>query len=313
MIVSTIPLDRPLLEWFQRETGEEIAAFPGEQAAADALKEAGIVISSGRFGEEALARCENLKLLYTFSAGVDRLPFESLKRRGIRVANASGIHAEPISEYMMSMILHFHYGFRFCERRQAEHVWRHPPSVNPQLRARTLCVVGAGSIGQALGRLAKFFGMRVIGVKRHPQPLEYFDEVTGAGRLCDALRKADYVAIVTPLTEETYHLIGKAQLAAMKDGAVLINVSRGDTVDEPALIEALQSGRLGGAALDVFHAEPLPEDSPLWDMENVLITPHLAGQLPDYNRAALELFVHNLRAFRAGGPLPTGVDLDRQY
>ena len=313
MIVSKVPLSQDLIDLVKRETGENIFTYKDEKEAMSHLPEAEILLSFGDTDAQMLEQCKNLKWLYTFSAGVDRLPFDALKKKNILVSNASGIHARPMSEYVMSMILHFHHGIQACTRAQAEHKWAAPDFVKPHLSEQTLCVVGAGSIGQALGKLAKFFGMQVIGVKRTAQPLEYFDEVVATDGLNEALKKADYVAVITPLTEETYHLIDKEQFAAMKDSAVIVNISRGDTINEVAMIEALEKKQIAGAGLDVFHTEPLPKDSPLWDRENVVVTPHFSGHLPDYTTDALRLFIDNLRAYRAGSPLPTGVDLDRQY
>jgi phosphoglycerate dehydrogenase-like enzyme len=132
-------------------------------------------------------------------------------------------------------------------------------------------------------------------------------------KLHEALQQADYSVLITPLTEATFHLIGTEEFRVMKSSSIFINVSRGDTVDETALIEALQNGSIAGAGLDVFHEEPLPQDSPLWDMENVLITPHNAGVSPHYTTRIIDLFLTSLACYRQGKPLPNRIDLERKY
>ena len=177
----------------------------------------------------------------------------------------------------------------------------------------TLAVIGFGRIGAEVGRLAKAVGLKVIGVRTHPQPSEHADEVVGTDRLHDALGKADFVLNVLPLTEETRGLFNAEVIATMKPGACLINTGRGHIVEENALVAAIESGRLGGAVLDVFATEPLPPESPLWTLENVVITPHTAGDMVNWEDDVTDLFCNNLERWIKGETLANIVDPARGY
>ena len=174
-------------------------------------------------------------------------------------------------------------------------------------------VVGLGTIGREIARLANSIGMRVIGTRNNPEPVPHVEKVYGADELRSVLSEADFVVLIAALTPETRGMIGKAELAAMKQDAYLINVARGAIVVEADLIEALQNGTIAGAALDVFETEPLPPESPLWKMENVIITPHIAGARPDYLHAVSEIFSKNLTRYISGEPLFNVVDRDKCY
>ena len=197
-------------------------------------------------------------------------------------------------------------------RNQERRLWQHAYDAQP-IEGKTLCVIGAGHIGSMLGRKASALGMRVIGLKRRPEPIEGFQEVRPVSALHETLPEADFAALVTPLTPETYHLMDEAAFARMKPSAVFINVSRGDTADEEALIRALENKQIAGAILDVFHTEPLPADSPLWSMPNVLISPHNGGFTQDASDKTALMMVENIRRFREGRPLLNVVDLSRGY
>ena len=177
----------------------------------------------------------------------------------------------------------------------------------------TLAIVGFGRIGAEVGRLAKAHGMRVIGVRARPAPSPHADEVVGMDSLNDALGQADYVLNVLPLTDVTRGLFNNNIFTAMKKGAYLINTGRGHIVDEDALATALESGQLGGATLDVFATEPLPTDSPLWGMSNVVITPHTAGDAENWEDAVTDLFCDNMTRWIDGTPLENIVDPARGY
>ncbi len=182
-----------------------------------------------------------------------------------------------------------------------------------ELRGLTVGIIGLGDIGGEIARLCRAFGMRVLGLRRHPRPYEHADEVLGPDRLHDLLAHSDFVVITCPLTEETRGLIGRAELAAMNPDAWLINVARGAIVDEEALLEALRERKIGGACLDVFTEEPLPEDSPFWDLPNVIITPHNSWSSPHIQEREVDLFLDNLRRYVAGEPLLNVVDKQVGY
>lgn len=309
MILVHDEWDAPLLARLRAETGEtvEAAAQPTEEQLAHAQ-----VYLTQTMDEETLARCQSLRLLFTLSAGVERLPFAALAARGVAVANASGVHPQQMSEQILGVMLGFSRALFTARDRQARREWNRHVSVGA-LAGAVLLVVGTGRIGRAVAARAAAFGMRVRGIRRTPAPLPEFETVRPLSALPEELPQADYVVLLTPLTDETRGLFDARLFACMKKSAVFINYARGGEVDESALIEALQSGRIAGAGLDVFAVEPLPEESPLWGMPNVFITSHSAGFVPGYMERALELFLQNWRAWRAHEPLPTGVQLTRGY
>lgn len=315
MILSLVPLSiltREYLDSFEKETGEKIISFKNINEAASVLPEAEIMILFGRIDKNLLKTCLNLKWLFSLSAGVDNLPFKELIEMGVTVTNTRGIHGKQISEHVMGMILSFNRNLLQSRKFQLQKKWEQFVPVD-ELNGKTLCVIGAGSIGREIARKARAFDMRTIGIKRHQETLEYFDNVWGRDKLHEALGQADFVVLITPLTEKSYHLMGMEEFKSMKKNGIFINVSRGDTVDENALIEALQKGMIAGAGLDVFHIEPLPPESPFWEMENVLITPHNAGISPNYIEKTFKIFRESLLLFRQGKPLPNPVELTRQY
>lgn len=312
MILLTQPIPQMFIGEISEKTGEEVIACSDMTQAAPYLPEAEIIVGINGLNGEVLKSCSNLKWIYSLSAGVEKLPFQELSERDILVSNAGGIHGTQIAEQTIGMMILFSRKMIKALKYQQQKIWSRDLPVD-ELFGRNLCIVGAGKIGIELARKAKAFDMTVTGIKRTPSPLEYFDEVFGNDLLHQALGKADYVVLLTPLTKETLHFFGKEEFAVMKRTSVFINMSRGDTVDEGALIEVLKSGRIGGAGLDVFHNEPLEVSSPLWRMDNVVITPHNAGNTPHYLKRALDLFFKSYECYRSGKPLPTAVDVTRQY
>lgn len=225
-------------------------------------------------------RAPNLQWMHLGHAGTDDPVFQELMDRGVVVTNSSGVTAEPIAQSAMTAILLLNRGFHLWADAQRRHAWERVDAYLPRdLRGQTLVIVGLGSIGGHLARFARAFGMHVIGVRRRSAGGEDgVDEWASPDRLGEVLPRADVLALTVPLTEQTRGLIDAAALARLPRGAVLVNVSRGQVVDEEAVIHALASGQLGGAYLDVFEVEPLPADSPLWDMPNVILSPHDAGR-----------------------------------
>jgi len=260
-------------------------------------------------------RAPNLRWLQLTSAGVDRLIDAPIVRSRVTVTTASGIHAVTISEYVLGAILAFAKGFLRAYRSQQESKWAAYPPL--ELEGQTLGIVGMGAIGARVADLAAAFGMRVLAMRRSVQlrtPGEGpVDEMLPPSDLPYLLAESDYVVLALPLTDESRHLIGEAQLRAMKPSAVLINIARGPIVDEPALIRALKERWIAGAALDVFEREPLPSESELWGLDNVLVTPHISGGTPRYMDRAVDLFCDNLRLYLAGEPLRNVVDPTRGY
>ena len=258
-----------------------------------------------------LARVPNLRWIHTISAGVDHLLFPELRESDAILTNASGVFNIPIAETVMAYILAVVKRLPEFWAHQREHRWEKLPL--RELRGLTVGIVGLGDIGAEVARLCRAFGMRVLGLRRRPAPSDLADEVLPPDRLQDLLARSDFVVIAVPLTAETRGMIGRAELAAMKPDAWLVNISRGAIVDEEALIEALRAGRIGGACLDVFAEEPLPPESPLWDMPNVIITPHNSWSSPHIEEREIALFLENLRRYVAGEPLLNVVDKQAGY
>ena len=252
-----------------------------------------------------------LPWIHLLSAGADRLLGMDLPFERLRVSTSSGVHTATIAEYVMAGVLfHAKRLGRFTHLQQArrwERTWLH------EIEGTTMAVLGLGAIGVGIAVRARAFGMRVIGTKRTVERVEGVDEVFAPEHLHAVLRQADAVAVTVPLAPATRGLVGAAEFAVMKPSAVFVNVARGAVVDEAAMIDALRERRIAAAVLDVFEREPLPEDSPLWDLENVLITPHVSGSTPVYMRKAVDVFVKNVRSLEATGELVTGVDPERGY
>jgi phosphoglycerate dehydrogenase-like enzyme len=228
---------------------------------------------------------------------------------------AAGVHAQPLAEFCVLAMLTFHRRFLQTLRDKTRTHWERFASTD--LRGQTLVVVGVGRVGGEVARVARALGMRVVGVKRSPSgasPADlHLDELYGPAELPRALTQAQNLVLIAPHTHETARMIGAAELALLPDGAVFVNIGRGALVDEPALVAALRSGRLLGAALDVFAQEPLPPDSPLWGMDNVIVSPHSASTSVHENRRITELFCDNLRRFLAGEPLRNQWDPERGF
>ena len=249
----------------------------------------------------ALLGRKGLHWVQSPGAGVDHPIFQDLLARGVRLTNASGINAEPIAQYVFTYVLHWE---RNVVAHQVQSRARHREIiVSEDLTAKTLGIVGLGGIGAAVARIAKAFGMRVLGMRRQPVADPNVDEWVPTKRLHDLLGASHFVVLALPFTDETRGMIGAPELAAMRTDGVLINVARGGVVDEPALIEALQARRIKGASLDVTAEEPLPDDSPLWSLDNCVVTPHDAGYSPLSDTRLAELFLDNLARYVRGTPL----------
>jgi len=228
---------------------------------------------------------------------------------------ASGVHAQPLAEFCAMAMLMFSRNLWQMQRLQAERRWERFAATD--LAGRTLGVIGLGRIGAQVARLGKAFGMTVLGVKRTVGSAAAAelgcDELVGPEGLAGVLRRAEFLVIVTPHTAETERMLGAAELAMLPRGAVVINVGRGSVLDEAALVAGLQEGRLGGAALDVFESEPLPAESPLWTLPNVLVSPHSASTSDRENARLTDLFCDNLRRYLAGDTLRNVLNPETLY
>jgi phosphoglycerate dehydrogenase-like enzyme len=255
-----------------------------------------------------------LRWIQLTSAGVDRAARSGLLQSGIMVTNSSGLHATPIGEYVLCVMLMFCKGAPKFIRAQERREWvRYMPQ---ELYGKTVGVVGLGHIGAEVARLAKAFGCRVLATRRSVTSRtkgELVDELLPPPELPALLAESDFVVLAVPLTPDTRHLIGEAELRAMRPTGVLINIARGAVLDEAALVRALKEGWIAGAGLDVFEQEPLPPESELWDMENVILSPHISGGTEIYNQRAVGIFCENLRRYLAGERLMNLADRTRGY
>lgn len=266
----------------------------------------------------ALEPPARLRWIHSGAAGVASLLHPELVERDVVLTNSAGIHAPAMAETVLGMILHFFRGLDHAVRAQHARAWRVDiyealDSGVREVGGATLGIIGYGGIGRALAQRARALGMHILATRRTPRPDDGPEVLHGDDASERLLRESDVVAICVPSTSDTRGMIGAAQLAQMKQDAILINVGRGDVVDEDALVRALQQGRLRGAALDVFAQEPLPPDSPLWTLNNVLITPHVSATSPRYWEREMELMLFNLRAYLAGEPLHNRVDIAAGY
>lgn len=282
-----------------------------------------IEICVGNPVAQQLLGSPHLRWAHVWSAGVDwLLEHPQFASSDAIITNASGVHPEPIGEHVFAMILSLARRFPRMMRAQVKHEWAQPLRPNIvhevlqvlEVYGSTVLILGMGAIGQELARLSKAFRMTVLATRRDAsQAVANVDELHPASELMSLLPRADIVISTVPLTPDTRQMLDASAFTAMKPGAIFINIGRGQTIDESALIAALQSGHLAGAGLDVFETEPLPENSPLWDMDNVLITPHYAGTTPSYHARGMRIFVDNLARYVQGQPLNNIIDKKRGY
>lgn len=251
-----------------------------------------------------------LRLLLLGSAGYEEYQTPELQAKdGFVLCNAAGVYSDSVAEHCLAMMMALTRRLPHYITAMPAGAWRPHPG-HDQLAGAVACVVGLGSLGLAVARRCTGMGMGVVGVRRHPErPSPAVGEVFGPHDLQTAVRAADHVILALPGGPDTEGLFGREVFEAMKPGAYFYNVGRGGAVDEQELIDRLRSGRLDGAGLDVFAAEPLPADSPLWGLENCIVTPHVAGYTADHTDKLCELMVSNLCSYRSGAPLRNVVDL----
>lgn len=270
-----------------------------------AIAGADVLVCSGLWRNDLPTIAPRLRLVQSCSAGTDQYDRDVLRQAGIRLTSGQGCNANAVSEHAIAQILALLRRLPEARDNQAKRHWRGMMGDfarrEDEAGGKTAIVVGTGRIGGRIARLCKALGMRVIGVRRDPtQGVDGADEVHGFRDLGHLAPRADFLVLACPLTDETRNLVDAAVLAAMKPTARVVNVARGRVVDEPALVAALREGRIGGAALDVTADEPLPQDSPLWDMPQVLITPHTAGETHSYEDNVLDMMMENIERLWRG-------------
>lgn len=315
-VAVNVDLPSQLLERAREITQAELWT-PEQLAREPALyRKAEVAVVRGAGDHQWLRETPSLRWIQTVGAGVDNLLNDELHARSeLVITNASGIHAQPIAEHVLGLLLAFTRNLHLSIRQQQSARWD-AASASTQLsslQGKTLGVLGLGAIGKRVAEVAHVFGARVIGLKRKPEPTAHVAQVFGPEQLHAFLAQSELLVNILPLTPTTRGLLGARELAALPKGALYVNVGRGATTDTAALLDALRSGHLAGAGLDVTDPEPLPADHILWSLPNVIITPHYAGAQPDYFRHAGELFVDNLRRYVAGEALRNVVDKSAGY
>ncbi len=276
------------------------------------IRDADIIISSWSFPPRLIEAAPSLKWIHSVGAGVDGILTSDLVRSSVLITSSSGIHREPISEHVLTYMLCFSRGFHTFMRQQVQKKWNRIGL--DELAGKTVGIVGLGEIGSEIALKAKCLGMRVVAVKRTVgEKPGFVDELWSAGRLKKLLEESDFIVLSIPLTKTTAGLIGDEEFKSMKKSAYFINIGRGRLVQEEKLIQALKEGLIAGAGLDVFEKEPLPTESELWEMPNVIITPHVAGSNPYYFARAMSIFEENLKRFLKGDELVNLVDKKLGY
>lgn len=254
------------------------------------------VVCNGLFLQNDIRAFKSLRFIQATSAGLDRMPLDFIKENGIRLQNARGVYSVPMAEFAVSGVLSLYKHTAQFRTNQEKHVWVKDRGVR-ELAGDTVLIVGCGSVGTACAERFRAFGMRVTAADICRPEADCYDAYFPMPSLPEALSAADAVVLTLPLTSETRGMFDRDLLAVCKPNAILVNLARGAVVCETDLIAALQNGTIGGAVLDVFETEPLPQESPLWDMENVLVTPHNSFVSPKNNARLFDCIYENLKAF----------------
>lgn len=277
------------------------------------------ILFAGAFSLEIFLKAKNLKWIQTVGAGVNRFLFPEVVKSHVIITSAGGVHPIPISEHVIGLMLSLCRKLHFFIRNQMERKWeRNGAELMGQIEelpGKTVGIMGLGRIGSEVAKKTKCLGMKVIATKRNPtvsKPI-YVDKLVNPENLKELLAESDFVVLTLPLTKETEGMIGEAQLRSMKRTSYLINVARGKIIQEDKLIQALKEGWIAGAGLDTFETEPLPNNSELWTMKNVIITPHVAGSTPHYFERLTNIFCENLNRFINNEPLINVVDKTTGY
>jgi phosphoglycerate dehydrogenase-like enzyme len=306
-ILSTFQLDEPVREQLLRAGGPGVELFSSRDADEQIAAAGDAEAIYGSVSPPLLAATTDLKWVHLTSAGVERFLFPEMVAHPAVMTNARGVAAVSIAEHAFALILAFTRGLPLALRNQQERRWASTSLI--EICDQTLGIVGLGRVGREVARRAAGFGLRVLAVDANPvDPPEGVVCLWPPDRLLDLCAEADILVNCSPLTKQTERMIGREQFARMKPSALFVNVSRGRVVDQDALVAALREGRIAGAALDVVDPEPLPPDSPLWEMPNVILTAHCATTSQHFWRRMHELFCENLRRYVAGEPLLNVVD-----
>ena len=306
--------DRLIIEQVAKKSGYRVVVSNDDARFEEVLHD--VVIATGLVPVELLAQARSLKWFQQFGSGGDWITSQKgIRDSALTITGISDNHYRSLAEHVFAFILAIVRQLHLSVRAQTEHRWHKPEKESlVDLSEMNLLLLGVGSIGKRVAHLANAFGMRITGLRRERKQAEApLEQCVSGEELFDVLPNADIVVDCLPLTQETRHMIDGAAFRAMKNTAIFVNIGRGGTVDQDALIEALQKGEIAAAGLDVFETEPLPQDSPLWDMENVLITGHYAGLSHSLFQRCIDVFIDNLRRYLSGERLRNALDKRRCY
>lgn len=291
--------------------GLKVVVAPGVDEELEEIADSDIFF--GRIPRPVFLAAKQLKWIQVFGAGVETQFFPELVESEVILTNTSGAYNQTMADHAFALILGISRGVAISERNRPRRVWGRTGTLR-QLGGQTLGIIGLGNIGCEIAKRGKVFGMKVVAADiRDMERPDFVDQLWNIQDIDRVLEQSDYLVLVAPLTSKTRGMIGARELSKMKPTACLINIGRGALVDEPALINALKTGVIAGAGLDVFINEPLPPDSELWDMENVVMTPHIGGLSPESRAFSFEIFLENFKKFVAGEPLRNVIDKQRQF
>ena len=304
-------LQRSLLSQFPQVS---FSFFNNMDEVGSALEDAEVLITYGEdLTPDLIKQAKVLKWIMVISAGLDKMPFREIKEKGIVVTNCKGIHAKPMAEYTIGMMLQVARKAKELAANQEQHIWdRRVPMM--ELNGKTIGILGIGAIGQEIARLAKAFQMKTLGMNTSGKEVEYVDKVYTFAEVADLLQQSDFIVNVLPSTNKTENFINEERISFFKKDSIFINIGRGSTVDEQALISGLETNHINHAVLDVFQEEPLPADSIFWDMDHVTVSPHLSGISSLYQLRAIEIVIENMKRYLDSNvELYNRIDLDKGY
>ena len=278
----------------------------------DDIKDIDLMVCFNPFDKIDISLFPNLKWIQLSSAGINHVPIDKILSQDIMLTNNKGGYSIPIAEWIVLKLLEMIKNTREFYNKQNEKVWKMDTSLM-EIQGRTVGFIGTGSIASEAAKRLEAFGLNIIGINSSGKEVEYFHQCFSIDKINKVVSKCDFLVIATPYTEKTHHLIDEVVFSHMKDGTYLVNIARGSIIDEKALINNLKSGKIKKAALDVFEVEPLPENSPLWEMENVIISPHNSWVSDMNSNKRYEIVYENMKNYINGEKLVNIVDIKRGY
>lgn len=314
LLITVFDMPEEQIARIKKITGMPVYVDPNLKKQDAPLDKIEILITYGleNINADLLDRMPALKWIQVFQTGVEHIPLSEVHDRGILLTNVKGLYGKPMSEYVMSIVLYITRDIPRFVRNQKLHRYEREELVD-EVNGKTMGIFGTGMIGQEVAKKAKAFDMKVLGFNTSGRPVPSFDAVYTWDSKEEMLQQCDFIVLLLPETEQTRNFISDKELKLMKNDAYLINIGRGPLVDENALICSLNKGEIRGAALDVFDIEPLPENSPLWDVDNILITPHLSGKSVRFFGRCIDIFESNFYAYQKEKEMKFQVDPDRGY